>query len=46
MITQKQWYDDDGITFHTEHKVQFSQSNSNKTLSLYDLLKVTSDMAV
>ena len=46
MKTQKQWYDDDGITFHSEHKVQFSQSNSNKTLSFYDLLRVTSDMAV
>ena len=46
MITQKQWYDEDGITFHAEHKVQFSQSDSNKRLSFYDLLKVTSDMAV
>ena len=46
MITKKQWYDEDGITFHTEHKVQFSQSDSNKRLSLYDLLRVTSDMAV
>ena len=46
MITQKQWYDDDGITFHSEHRVQFSQSDSNKNLSLYEILKVTSDMAV
>ena len=46
MITQKQWFDDDGITFHSEHKVQFSQSDSNKRMSLYDLLKVSSDMAV
>ena len=42
----KQWYDSDGITFHSEHKVQFSQSDSNKNLSLYEILKVTSDMAV
>ena len=42
----KQWYDEDGITFHSEHKVQFSQSDSNKKMSLYELLKVTSDMAV
>lgn len=46
MITQKQWFDDDGITFHSEHKVQFSQSDSNKRMSLYELLKVSSDMAV
>lgn len=46
MIIQKQWYDEDGITFHSEHKVQFSQSDSNKKMSLYELLKVTSDMAV
>lgn len=46
MTAQKQWYDDDGITFHSEHKVQFSQSNSNKRMSLYDLLRVSSDMAV
>jgi len=46
MIEQKQWFDDDGITFHSEHKVQFSQSDSNKNLSLYEILKVTSDMAV
>ncbi|WP_407426472.1 acyl-[acyl-carrier-protein] thioesterase [Treponema sp.] len=46
MITQKQWYDEDGITFNSEHKVQFSQSDSNKKMSFYELLKVTSDMAV
>ncbi|MBB5225928.1 acyl-[acyl-carrier-protein] thioesterase [Treponema ruminis] len=46
MTAQKQWYDDDGITFHSEHKVQFSQSDSNKRMSLYDLLRVSSDMAV
>ncbi|MCR4821976.1 MAG: acyl-[acyl-carrier-protein] thioesterase [Treponema sp.] len=46
MITQKQWYDDDGITFHSEHKVQFSQSAANKKISFYEILKVTSDMAV
>lgn len=46
MTEFKQWYDDDGITFHSEHKVQFSQSDSCKRMSLYELLKVTSDMAV
>ncbi|MBQ9207514.1 MAG: acyl-[Treponema sp.] len=46
MTEFKQWYDEDGITFHSEHKVQFSQSDSSKKLSLYELLKVTSDMAV
>lgn len=42
----KRWYDDDKITFHSEHKVQFSQADSQKQLSFYELLKVTSDMAV
>ena len=46
MTEFKQWYDEDGITFHSEHKVQFSQSDSAKKMSLYELLKVTSDMAV
>ena len=46
MTEFKQWYDEDGITFHSEHKVQFSQSNSMKKMSFYELLKVTSDMAV
>lgn len=46
MTEFKQWYDEDRITFHSEHKVQFSQSDSNKKMSLYELLKVTSDMAV
>ncbi|WP_296319850.1 acyl-ACP thioesterase domain-containing protein [Treponema sp. UBA3813] len=46
MTEFKQWYDEDGITFHSEHKVQFSQSDSCKKMSFYELLKVTSDMAV
>ena len=46
MISQRQWYDEDGITFHSEHKVQFSQSDSNKKMSLYEMLKISSDMAV
>ena len=46
MTEFKQWYDEDGITFHSEHKIQFSQSNSMKKMSFYELLKVTSDMAV
>ena len=46
MTEFKQWYDEDGITFHSEHKVQFSQSDSSKKMSFYELLKVTSDMAV
>lgn len=46
MTEFKQWYEEDGITFHSEHKVQFSQSDSRKQMSLYELLKVTSDMAV
>ena len=46
MDDYRQWYDDDGITFHSEHKVQFSQADSGKRLSFFELLKVSSDMAV
>lgn len=42
----RQWYDEDGITFHSEHKVQFSQADSSKRLSFFELLKISSDMAV
>ncbi|MCR5725160.1 MAG: acyl-[acyl-carrier-protein] thioesterase [Treponema sp.] len=42
----KYWFDDDGITFHSQHKVLFSQSAGNKALSFCELLKITSDMAV
>lgn len=42
----KYWYESDGITFRSEHKVLFSQCTSSKTLSFYEILKLTSDMAV
>ena len=42
----KYWYEDDGITFRSQHKVLFSQCTSSKTMSFYELLKLTSDMAV
>lgn len=42
----KYWYEEDGITFKSEHKVLFSQCAGNKTLSFCELLKITSDMAV
>ena len=42
----KYWYDDDGITFRSEHKVSFSQCDDSRRLSLYELLRLTSDMAV
>ena len=38
MTEFKQWYDEDGITFHSEHKVQFSQSNSMKKMSFYEMV--------
>ena len=40
------WYDDDGITFRSQHKVFFSQCAGDKNLSFCELLKITSDMAV
>ncbi len=44
--TFKYWHEADGRTFKSEHKVLFSQCDGNKNLSLCELLKITSDMAV
>lgn len=41
----KQYYNDD-LSFHSERMVYFSQCNPNGNISLYELLKVTSDVAV
>ena len=46
MIEYKQWREDNNITFKSEHKVLFSQCTSSKVLSLYEILKLASDMAV
>lgn len=41
----RQWHDDE-LAFHWETTVLFSQCNANKKLSLNELLKITSDVAV
>ncbi len=46
MNTFRLWHEDDGITFHAETTVYFSQCGRNKQLSLHELLKLTSDIAV
>ncbi len=42
----KTWHEEDNITFHTDTHVYFSQCNSNGTLSISELLRITSDIAV
>ena len=46
MITFKLWHDEDGITFHHENNIFFSQCAANGLLSLSELLRLTSDTAV
>lgn len=41
----RQWHDEQ-LAFHWETTVMFSQCNPNKNLSLNELLKITSDVAV
>lgn len=41
----KQWHDED-LTFHTESNVYFSQCNRRQELSLNEVLRLTSDIAV
>lgn len=42
----KIWHEEDGITFHNQINVFFSQCNKFKKLSLHELLRITSDTAV
>ena len=42
----KMWHDDDKVTFHAEKMVFFSQCDSSGFLSLHELLRLTSDIAV
>lgn len=42
----KNWYEDDGIVFHYETQVSFSQADINGNFSLNELLRITSDAAV
>lgn len=44
--TLRQWHSEDGITFHDQKNVYFSQCSRNRTLSLSELLRLTSDIAV
>ena len=46
MDTFRLWHDDDGCTFHAETNVYFSQCGKDRQLSLHELLKITSDIAV
>ena len=46
MTEFKLWYDDDKVTFHDESMVYFSQCGRNKLMSLQELLRRTSDIAV
>lgn len=42
----RRWHEEDGITFRSEQKVQFCAADSGKRMGLYELLRVSSDMAV
>ena len=46
MTDFKLWHDDDKLTFHTESNVYFSQCTRRQELSLCEVLKLTSDIAV
>lgn len=46
MTEYKNWYEDDGIVFHYETQVSFSQADINGNFSLNELLRITSDAAV
>ena len=46
MEEMKMWHEDDGITFHAQTKVYFSYCDKTGFLSLYELLRLTSDIAV
>ena len=46
MTEYKNWHEDDGIVFHYETQVSFSQADINGNFSLNELLRITSDAAV
>ena len=46
MTEYKTFHEDDGITFHYETQVSFSQADINGNISLNELLRITSDAAV
>lgn len=42
----RNWHEEDGIVFHYETQVSFSQADINGNFSLNELLRITSDAAV
>jgi len=46
MEEYKSWHEEDGITFHNQMNIFFSQCDKFKRLSLHELLRITSDTAV
>lgn len=46
MFEFKNWHEDDGIVFHYETQISFSQADINGNISLNELLRITSDVAV
>ena len=46
MDTFRLFHEEDGLTFRHEPRVYFSQSSSNKVISMSELLRLTSDTAV
>lgn len=46
MDAYKQWHTENPVVFNSEQNVYFSQCTKNKTLSINELLKITSDLAV
>lgn len=45
-IIYRQWHEEETYKFNVETMVSFSQCDKNKKLSLHELLKITSDIAV
>ncbi|MBB5219279.1 MULTISPECIES: acyl-ACP thioesterase domain-containing protein [Treponema] len=45
-ITYRQWHEEGTFKFNVETMVSFSQCDRNKNLSVHELLKLTSDIAV
>ena len=46
MVDYKEWRDEDGLTFHHQSRVYFSHCNNRKQMSMHEIFKLTSDIAV
>ena len=46
MTEFKLWHTEEPKTFHNQTNIYFSQCSSNQTMSLSELLRITSDIAV